>query len=138
MCFYFSALSVFALIIFLKYAPRSANAAKASANWEKKSQYLLTEIVKYESYIDSLQAAMTLRLKKRGEKALERALVGASPEDEPVGKGKWKGPEGETIEEDEEPPPTAGLGSSIDSRHFHRRETAEVDGSDDESDDDDT
>jgi hypothetical protein len=38
------------------------------ANWEEKSQYLLREIVKYELYIDSLQAAMTLRLKKRGEK----------------------------------------------------------------------
>lgn len=41
---------------------------KAQSNWEKKSQYLLTEIVKYDSYIDSLQAAMSLRLKKRGEK----------------------------------------------------------------------
>lgn len=41
---------------------------KAQSNWERKSQYLLTEIVKYDSYIDSLQAAMSLRLKKRGEK----------------------------------------------------------------------
>ncbi|CAL1707118.1 unnamed protein product [Somion occarium] len=121
------------------YAPRSANAAKATANWEKKSQYLLTEIVKYESYIDSLQAAMSLRLKKRGEKALERALVVASPtsDDEPVGKGKWRGhPEEETIEESEEPPPTAPLDGSPDHRHFHRREIAEIDGSDDETDDD--
>jgi hypothetical protein len=37
-------------------------------NWEKKSQYLLTEIVKYDSYIESLHSAMSLRLKKRGEK----------------------------------------------------------------------
>ncbi|KZT72176.1 hypothetical protein DAEQUDRAFT_749597 [Daedalea quercina L-15889] len=76
------------------YQPRSANAAKALSNWEKKSQYLLTEIVKYESYIDSLQAAMSLRLKKRGEKALERALVVASPtDDEPADsmKAKWRG-----------------------------------------------
>ena len=41
---------------------------KAHSNWEKKSQWLLTEIVKYDSYIDSLQGAMALRLKKRGEK----------------------------------------------------------------------
>lgn len=41
---------------------------KSLSNWEKKSQYLLTEIVKYDSYIDSLQSAMNLRLKKRGEK----------------------------------------------------------------------
>ncbi|KAI0035843.1 hypothetical protein K488DRAFT_82603 [Vararia minispora EC-137] len=64
------------------YAPRSANGAKALANWEKKSKWLLSEIVKYESYIDSLQAAMALRLKKRGEKALERALRDVREEEE--------------------------------------------------------
>lgn len=53
---------------FPQYQPRTSNAVKAMSNWEKKSQYLLTEIVKYDSYIDSLQAAMSLRLKKRGEK----------------------------------------------------------------------
>jgi len=63
------------------YQPRTATALKAQSNWEKKSQYLLTEIVKYESYIDSLQNAMNLRLKKRGEKALERALDGVLPSD---------------------------------------------------------
>ncbi|KAJ7188291.1 hypothetical protein C8R46DRAFT_1054279 [Mycena filopes] len=85
------------------YQPRSANAVKAQSNWEKKSQYLLTEIVKYDSYIDSLQAAMSLRLKKRGEK------------------GKWKGLE-QTIEEDEEPltPANKSFGSQL-----HRRETAD-------------
>ena len=41
---------------------------KAQSNWEEKSQYLLREIVKYDLYIDSLQIAMALRLKKRGEK----------------------------------------------------------------------
>ncbi|KAJ6586908.1 hypothetical protein DFH09DRAFT_238042 [Mycena vulgaris] len=104
------------------YQPRSANAAKAQSNWEKKSQYLLTEIVKYDSYIDSLQAAMSLRLKKRGEKALERALNGNGGDDSPGGKGKWKGPEEETIQEDEEPltPASKGFGSQL-----HRRETAE-------------
>lgn len=58
-----------------QYPPRSNSGGKAMMNWEKKSQYLLTEIVKYDSYIDSLQAAMTLRLKKRGEKG---ALVRTS------------------------------------------------------------
>lgn len=52
----------------IQYQPRTPNAIKAQSNWEKKSQWLLTEIVKYESYIDSLQGAMSLRLKKRGEK----------------------------------------------------------------------
>ncbi|KAH9931131.1 uncharacterized protein BXZ73DRAFT_90208 [Epithele typhae] len=103
------------------YQPRSANAQKATTNWEKKSQYLLTEIVKYDSYIDSLQAAMALRLKKRGEKALEKAL---RPDDASIPKAKWKGqPEEDTIEEGEEPPPSAGFKLSPVSMS-HRREVA--------------
>ncbi|KAG9220598.1 hypothetical protein CCMSSC00406_0003697 [Pleurotus cornucopiae] len=96
------------------YQPRSANAMKSLSNWERKSQYLLKEIVKYDSYIDSLQAAMSLRLKKRGEKVLERALNGANANDV-----KWKGLEAETIEEMEEPT------TPITNTHFHRRERAE-------------
>ncbi|KAJ2918016.1 hypothetical protein MD484_g2383, partial [Candolleomyces efflorescens] len=84
------------------YQPRTANAMKAHSNWEKKSQYLLTEIVKYDSYIDSLQAAMSLRLKKRGEKALERALNGVNPPDDRPNK-KYTGPDEETIDEEVEP-----------------------------------
>lgn len=53
--------------------------SKAQTNWEKRSKYLLTEIVKYETYVESLKTAMSLRLKKRGEKALEKALITASP-----------------------------------------------------------
>ncbi|OCH95101.1 hypothetical protein OBBRIDRAFT_810024 [Obba rivulosa] len=111
------------------YQPRSSNGAKALSNWEKKSQYLLTEIVKYESYIDSLQAAMTLRLKRRGEKAMEKALVVSSPvnEEPPVEKGRWKGqPEEETIEEDEEPPPSASNSQNISVLLMHRRELAQM------------
>ncbi|KAI1794173.1 hypothetical protein LXA43DRAFT_971422 [Ganoderma leucocontextum] len=119
------------------YQPRSSTAQKASSNWEKKSQYLLTEIVKYESYIDSLQAAMSLRLKKRGEKALEKALVTSSPSaDETAGatKARWKGqPEEDTIEESEEPPPSAGILPSPARMQHHRREIAQA-GADDEDD----
>ncbi|KAM5530981.1 hypothetical protein V8D89_015363 [Ganoderma adspersum] len=120
------------------YQPRSSTAQKASSNWEKKSQYLLTEIVKYESYIDSLKAAMSLRLRKRGEKALEKALVTSSPSvDETAGtKARWKGqPDEETIEESEEPPPSAGILPSPGARmkHHHRREIAQA-GADDEDD----
>ncbi|TFY70888.1 hypothetical protein EVG20_g2118 [Dentipellis fragilis] len=107
------------------YPARSANASKALGNWEKKSQYLLTEIVKYESYIDSLQSAMALRLKKRGEKALERALVGG--DDIASTKGKWKGrPEEETILEGDEPSPTAASHPRSPSQQHHRRERAEA------------
>jgi len=47
-------------------------------NWEARSQYLHTEIVKYEKYIESLRSAMKERLRRRGEKALERALSASS------------------------------------------------------------
>ena len=73
---------------------------------------------------------MSLRLKKRGEKALERALaMGATDDEQPNNaKGKWKGrPEEETIEESDEPPPSAGLGNSTIRSHTHRRERAEGD-----------
>lgn len=73
---------------------------------------------------------MSLRLRKRGEKALERALVVTSPVDEQPGatKGRWKrGPGQETIEEDEEPPPTAGLEPVSERLHAHRRERGETD-----------
>ncbi|KAI0087982.1 hypothetical protein BDY19DRAFT_994406 [Irpex rosettiformis] len=102
------------------YVPRSSNAAKALANWEKRSQYILTEIVKYESYIDSLQAAMNLRLKKRGEKALEKALGGAV-ELAGSSKARWNSPDAETIEEGEEPPPSARLDANSSRTNFTRR-----------------
>jgi len=95
-------------------------------NWERKSQYLLTEIVKYDSYVDSLKAAMSLRLKRRGDKALERALVVADPEDDEgsPSKSRWKGrPEEDDIPEGEEPPLTPSL-TKLNSKH--RREIAGV------------
>ncbi|KAH9083422.1 hypothetical protein EDB83DRAFT_2213073 [Lactarius deliciosus] len=108
------------------YPSRSQNAAKALSNWEKKSQYLLAEHVKYESYVDSLQAAMTLRFKKRGEKALERAL--RSDAANGASKGKWKGrPHARTITEIEEPSPVIIEPTSAQSAR-HRRERAQVDG----------
>lgn len=99
------------------YQARTTNVVKAHSNWEKKSNYLLTEIVKYDLYIDSLQTAMTLRLKKRGEKALERALNGV----EECDSKQRKGPEG-TIQEDEEP---STPGPEYFTSKYHRRETAE-------------
>lgn len=41
----------------IAFSPRHPNAAKAMANWERKSSYLLREIVKFRTYIDSLTAA---------------------------------------------------------------------------------
>lgn len=107
-----------------QYPSRSSNAIKSQTNWEKRSQYLLTEIVKYDSYIDSLRAAMTLRLKKRGEKVLERALVVSSPDDDSENvASKWKGyPEKDTIPEGDDPPSTPGTDLRL-SLQFHRKET---------------
>lgn len=71
---------------------------------------------------------MSLRLKKRGEKALERALAtGGNDDDQPSNaKGKWKGrPDEDTIEESDEPPPSAKLDHSTIRSHSHRRERAE-------------
>ncbi|KAI9707654.1 MAG: hypothetical protein M1836_000615 [Candelina mexicana] len=41
----------------LAFSPRHPNSAKAMANWERKSSYLLREIVKFRTYIDCLTAA---------------------------------------------------------------------------------
>lgn len=97
-----------------QYAPKSPNANKALLNWENKSKYLLSEIVKYQSYIDSLQHAMALRLKKRGERALERALVVADP-DSDDGKGTK---DDDTVQEH----------GSLNTRFatLHRRECAQM------------
>ncbi|KAF8458260.1 hypothetical protein BDZ91DRAFT_666074 [Kalaharituber pfeilii] len=51
----------------LAFSPRHPNAAKALANWERKSSYLLREIVKFRTYIDSLQGAASLREKLKEE-----------------------------------------------------------------------
>ncbi|KAJ5639821.1 uncharacterized protein N7484_007683 [Penicillium longicatenatum] len=42
----------------LAFSPRHPNSAKAMANWERKSSYLLREIVKFRTYIDSLGNAI--------------------------------------------------------------------------------
>ena len=41
----------------LAISPRHPNSSKAMGNWEKKSSYLLREIVKFRTYIDALQSA---------------------------------------------------------------------------------
>lgn len=42
----------------LAFSPRHPNATKAMVNWERKSSYLLREIVKFRTYIDSLRGAL--------------------------------------------------------------------------------
>jgi hypothetical protein len=47
----------------LAFSPRHPNSAKAMANWERKSSYLLREIVKFRTYIDSLRNAINSKVK---------------------------------------------------------------------------
>ncbi|KAJ5162418.1 hypothetical protein N7492_007810 [Penicillium capsulatum] len=47
----------------LAFSPRHPNSAKAMANWERKSSYLLREIVKFRTYIDSLRNAINQKSK---------------------------------------------------------------------------
>lgn len=45
------------LLTTLQYSPRHANYTRAMSNWQRKSDYLLREIVKFQTYVDSLAAA---------------------------------------------------------------------------------
>lgn len=68
----------------MQFSPRSVNSAKASANWERKSQHLLAEIVKYQTYIEALASAIKLRALKRGQKEVEQMLESADDVDDDV------------------------------------------------------
>jgi len=111
------------------YTPRSSNHAKAQANWEAKSKWLMSEIFKYETYVESLRNAMSLRMKKRGDKVLEKALI--SPDFQTTARKSKKGLQEETIHETEEPT-TPGPGATA---FGHKREIAMIDEDDDDDDD---
>ncbi|KAK4146658.1 uncharacterized protein C8A04DRAFT_25579 [Dichotomopilus funicola] len=44
------------------FSPRSGNAARAMANWERKSEYLLRESVKFRTYVEGLRLAAERRV----------------------------------------------------------------------------
>ncbi|KAG4305770.1 hypothetical protein PORY_000680 [Pneumocystis oryctolagi] len=48
-------------LILQAFSPRHPNLAKALLNWEKKSHYLLREIVKYKTYLECLSRALALK-----------------------------------------------------------------------------
>ncbi|KAK3689949.1 hypothetical protein B0T22DRAFT_182686 [Podospora appendiculata] len=60
----------------LAFTPRGANAIKAMANWEKRSEYLLREVIKFETYVDCLRTAGA----RRTEVELERVAREAEEE----------------------------------------------------------
>ncbi|CAJ0760478.1 8497_t:CDS:10 [Entrophospora sp. SA101] len=57
------------------FTPRSTNNSKAFTNWEKKSQWLLYEIIKYSTYIESLENSISLKLRRRKEKESPSPLL---------------------------------------------------------------
>lgn len=59
---------------FHQYTPGSKNLNKARENYKAKSQYIHTEIYKYETYLEALRMAVALRVEKQGEKKLEKSL----------------------------------------------------------------
>lgn len=64
------------------YSSRSPNASKSTANWEKRSSFLLSEIVKYTTYVSALEDAIKLRSQKTADKAMEKMLKSADEDDE--------------------------------------------------------
>ncbi|KAF1843930.1 uncharacterized protein K460DRAFT_154313 [Cucurbitaria berberidis CBS 394.84] len=61
--------------LLITFSPRHPNAAKAMANWERKSQYLLREIVKFRTYIDTLTTAQIQQRKIYAEREASEEKV---------------------------------------------------------------
>lgn len=55
------------------------------ANWERKSQYLLREIVKFRTYIDTLANAQAQKQKIYAEREAREAELGEANQDEESG-----------------------------------------------------
>ncbi|RMZ86365.1 hypothetical protein DV736_g6408, partial [Chaetothyriales sp. CBS 134916] len=65
----------------LAFSPKHPNSLKALTNWEKRSSYLLREIVKFRTYIDALQNAQSTKekiYKMREEEEASRTAKGES------------------------------------------------------------
>lgn len=91
----------------LAFSNRSSNATKAMANWERKSEYLLREIVKFRTYVDCLQAAGMRKAEIYAEReTARRALRGeeieSDHEDENAAPGSGNEVEDEKVTGDGE------------------------------------
>ncbi|KAK9709246.1 hypothetical protein K7432_009156 [Basidiobolus ranarum] len=45
-------------VILQRFSPKSSNMSRAFSNWERKSQHLLRELIKYQTYADSLKSTL--------------------------------------------------------------------------------
>ncbi|CAO1630520.1 unnamed protein product [Parajaminaea phylloscopi] len=74
------------------YSPRGSNYSKALANWERKSNHLLADLVKWQSYVESLANANKLKNDLRDRRQMETALARADEEMAKVREGEEGGP----------------------------------------------
>ncbi|KAL1838183.1 hypothetical protein VTJ49DRAFT_2964 [Mycothermus thermophilus] len=89
------------------FSPKSTNAAKAMANWGRKSEYLLREIVRYRTYVESLRHADGRRSEvyaEREERGGGKGVAAPVPvvEVEGVGVGEERVGDGEGLKGGEE------------------------------------
>ena len=63
------------MLIHHQYTIGSKNGSKAKHNWVAKSKYIHSEVYKYETYVEALRNAIAMRVKKQGERKLERSLA---------------------------------------------------------------
>lgn len=68
----------------LAFSPRHPNSGKAMGNWEKKSSYLLREIIKFRTYIETLQSAIQRREIVKAENVEKLSLIARDIEDEDI------------------------------------------------------
>lgn len=62
----------------LAFNPRGSNVQKAMANWERKSSYLLREIVKFRTYVDCLKHAEARKMEIWRERDVARRAARGS------------------------------------------------------------
>jgi hypothetical protein len=72
----------------LAFSPRHPNSAKAMTNWERKSSYLLREIVKFRTYIDCLTQAQKEKERVLGEREETKVVEVAADEEKEKEKGE--------------------------------------------------
>lgn len=63
------------MLMMRQFSRRHPNHTKAMLNWERKSSYLLREIVKFRTYADALEAASTAKQRVYEERAERRRPV---------------------------------------------------------------
>ncbi|KAF9412570.1 hypothetical protein BGZ94_001007 [Podila epigama] len=62
------------------FLPKSHNYAKAFNNWERRSRYLLKEMVKYQIYVEALEQSLEIRRREAKAEADEAAIAAAQAE----------------------------------------------------------